>query len=385
MKIVFLSNYINHHQVPLSDELFRYLGEDYKFIATIPIHEWRRKLGYEDYSDKPYVLSSYESASNYNEAIRLINAADVVIVGSSPEEMIKARLQANKITFRYAERYFKKRPWYFPDPRVFMNFYLQHTRYRKKNLFLLAASAYTANDVAHFYAYPNKVYKWGYFPAVDMRDYVDIRPPRESEDTVNIMWCSRFIDWKHPELPVLLAKKLMDAGYQFHIDMYGSGVEFDKTVALTNSLKVTDSVTFCGNKPNAEILEAMCNHDIFLFTSDKGEGWGAVLNESMSKGCAVVASNMIGSAPFLIEDGKNGLLFKSEDIESLFSQTKKLLDNPNLRHQLSQNAVRTMQDMWSPKVAAGRFLDLVQKLLNSQDTQYTDGPCSKAYPYKSKL
>lgn len=382
MKIVFLSNYINHHQVPLSDELFRYLGEDYKFIATVPIYEWRRKLGYEDYSDKPYVLSSYESASNYNEAVRLINAADVVIVGSSPECMIAERLKANKLTFRYSERWFKDRPWYAHGPRGWWNIYRNHFRYRNKKVFMLAASAYTAADVSHFFLYPNKVYKWGYFPAVDKREYAAIRPPRESEDTVNIMWCSRFIDLKHPELPVLLAKKLMDAGYQFHIDMYGSGVEFDKTVALAKSLKVIDNVTFCGNKPNAEIVEAMCNHDIFLFTSDKGEGWGAVLNESMSKGCAVVASNMIGSAPFLIEDGKNGLLFKSEDIESLFDQTKKLFDNPDLRRRLSENAVRTMQDLWSPKVAASRFIDLARRLLNGQDTQYTDGPCSKAYPIR---
>ncbi len=36
--------------------------------------------------------------------------------------------------------------------------------------------------------------------------------------------------------------------------------------------------------------------DVFLFTSDFNEGWGAVLNESMNSGCAVVASHAMVSA-----------------------------------------------------------------------------------------
>ena len=53
--------------------------------------------------------------------------------------------------------------------------------------------------------------------------------------------------------------------------------------------------------PNAKILQEMRKHEIFLFTSDRNEGWGAVSNESMSNGCMLVGSDGIGSIPFLVK------------------------------------------------------------------------------------
>ena len=46
MNIVFLSNYFNHHQKPLSDELFSLLKGNYYFIETMPIEEERVNLGW---------------------------------------------------------------------------------------------------------------------------------------------------------------------------------------------------------------------------------------------------------------------------------------------------------------------------------------------------
>lgn len=33
MKIVFISNFMNHHQLPVAEKLYEMLGDDYKFIA----------------------------------------------------------------------------------------------------------------------------------------------------------------------------------------------------------------------------------------------------------------------------------------------------------------------------------------------------------------
>lgn len=45
MKINFISNYINHHQIPFCDCLYRKLGEDFTFIQTEPMEEERVKMG----------------------------------------------------------------------------------------------------------------------------------------------------------------------------------------------------------------------------------------------------------------------------------------------------------------------------------------------------
>ena len=45
MKVVFISNFINHHQLPFSKEMIKLIGDGYRFIATEPIAQERLDLG----------------------------------------------------------------------------------------------------------------------------------------------------------------------------------------------------------------------------------------------------------------------------------------------------------------------------------------------------
>jgi glycosyltransferase involved in cell wall biosynthesis len=375
MKVVFITNYINHHQIGIADELYKHLGKDYAFIATTEVPQFRIALGYPDYSERPYLLKAYLD-ENKAEAQRLADEADVVIIGAAPDSYIKKRLAHNKLTFRYSERWFKKNYYRLLFPPFWLYYYNRHTKYRNRNLYMLCASAYTSSDVAKVFAYPDKCFKWGYFTHVGKFDFEASFASKQG--TMHILWCARFLVLKHPELPVKLAKRLKDAGYSFVIDMFGSGEEFERTKQLAKELDVEDAVAFRGNVPNAEILEEMRKHDIFLFTSDRNEGWGAVLNEAMSSGCAVVASNEIGSVPFLVKHNENGLIFESENIDSLFANVKYLMDNPQERYRMSKSACETMLNVWSPENAAKRLLQLINGLLNGQTVEFVDGPCSKA-------
>lgn len=381
MKITFLTNLVNHHQIPLADEFYKIIGEDYTYVAFESLPDWLKKGGYSEI-ERPYILRVYQDESFVQKVKYLIDISDVVIFGSVPDEYVIDRIKASKLTFRYSERWFKSRPWFLSGPRAWKFFFMNHIRFKNKPLYMLAASAYTANDVYAIGAYKDKVYKWGYFTAIPEKNEVEsLNSDFPTTDiTPSIMWCSRFLDWKHPELPVHLAARLKNDGYVFYIDMYGSGEELETTKSLARKLNVEDVVRFCGNLPNKEILQEMRKHSIFLFTSDKGEGWGAVLNESMSNGCAVVASNRIGAVPFLIKDGENGLIFKSENIDSLYSKMKPLLDNKLLCKRLAYNAYETMSKEWSPVQAAIRFLKLCEAIKAGKDTPFAEGPCSKAYP-----
>lgn len=383
MKIAFFTNFINHHQVHVADELYNSEGVDYTFVATEPLPKTFKKTGYPDYSTRPYLLKAYESESKKNEAKQLANEADVVIIGSAPDEFVIKRIKGGKLTFRYSERWFKNRAWFQSGPRAWLHFYKNHIRFKNKPLYMLAASAYTANDVYAIGAYKNKVFKWGYFTKVDADFKVEaLESGASTLESTPLMWCARFLKWKHPELPVQLAKRLKDEGYKFTIDMYGSGEEFDSIQKMVTDLHVGDVVKLRGNLPNDQILQQMKLHEIFLFTSDRNEGWGAVLNEAMSNGCAVVSSNRIGATPFLVKDGENGLIFESENINSLYSQVQRILDNPDLKAKLSHNAVYTMQQVWSPYNAAKQLLKLIHALQNSDEADIPlDGPCSRAFPF----
>lgn len=375
MKVVFITNYINHHQIGIADELYKHLGNDYVFIATTEIPQFRVALGYPDYSDRPYLLKAYLD-ENKAEAQRLADESDVVIIGAAPDLYIKKRLAHNKLTFRYSERWFKKNYNRLLFPPFWLYYYNRHTRYRNSNLYMLCASAYTSSDAAKVFAYPNKCFKWGYFTCVEKFDFEASFASKQG--TMHILWCARFLVLKHPELPVKLAKRLKDSGYSFVIDMFGSGEELERTKQLAKELNVEDVVTFKGNVPNSQIIEEMRKHDIFLFTSDRNEGWGAVLNEAMSNGCVVVASNEIGSVPFLVKHGENGLIFQSKNEDLLFENVKHLIDNPQDRYRLSKNAYETMLNLWSPENASQRLIQLMEGLLKGEVVEFEDGPCSKA-------
>jgi len=197
------------------------------------------------------------------------------------------------------------------------------------------------------------------------------------------MWCSRFIEWKHPEMCIDLAKRLKKEGADFELNMYGNGPLLELYQQSVHQECLSDCVHILGNRNNEEILVAMQQHNIFLFTSDQNEGWGAVANEAMSNGCAFVGSDKIGAVPFLVKDKVNGRIFKSKSLESLVDVIKDLVYDRSLCEQYARSAYQSMRDVWSPKSAADRFVKLAEALQNGEETPFSEGPCSKAVPLKS--
>lgn len=378
MTLVFLTNFINHHQVHVADEFYKVLGDGYKFIATEPIPETFIQNGYPIY-ERDYLVKAYEDKTMLDYAYKLAEDADVAIIGSAPESFVRKRLEANKLTFHYSERWFKSGYKSLLSPRFWKFVYNNHLKYRNSRSFMLCASAYTAKDVNLVGAYKDKCFKWGYFTKVEMLDTNQLVEKLKLNDNyIHIMWCARFLKFKHPELPVKLAARLKSKGYKFVIDMFGSGEELDATKNLAKKMNVEDVVSFYGNKYNDEILAEMRRHDIFLFTSDRNEGWGAVLNEAMSNGCTVVGSDEIGSVPFLIEDGVNGCIFKSRNLDSLQKKVVFLIENPNIRLNMAKNAYHTMSSIWSPANAARQFIRLVDSLIAGDENNISNiGPGSK--------
>ena len=94
MKITFVSNYINHHQIPMSEYLYEQLGDGYRFVQTEPMEEERRAMGWgEGTGGRPWVICSYEQP---DEVRQLIDESDVVIFGGcEQEELIHRRNWGN--------------------------------------------------------------------------------------------------------------------------------------------------------------------------------------------------------------------------------------------------------------------------------------------------
>lgn len=376
MTLLFLTNFINHHQVPLADEMYRLWGDNYKMVTFEPLPPEFVKKGFADYSWKPYLVEAFKS--NKDALYDLISNADVVIHGAAPQEFLDYRMSFNKLTFRYEERLFKKIDRRFIQYRFWLNLYRNHTRYRNKPLYMLAASAYNRLDTGIIFSYPRKCYKWGYFINADKQLDINALLNRKRDKKISILWCGTLAQVKRPDLVIGLAKRLKKNGIDFVINMIGSGGWENKVRTWIDDANVSDCVNLLGNMSNSAVLEKMREHHIFIFTSDRGEGWGVVLNEAMANGCAVVVSNAIGAAPFLIKDNENGLLFQSGNESQLYAKVYEFISDVRLREECVRKAYETILHDWSPATAANNFMKLVTSLMNHSPMPNISGPCSKA-------
>ncbi len=309
MTIVFVSNYYNHHQQPLSEMLYKLTDGNYYFIATSSIDEERLSLGWKN-SWEPFVLCEYLNDNMHQKCQELIDSADVVIYGSAPEELFKRRLSEGKLTFKYSERVYKAPCKWYTLPARTVKYYWKWGRF--KNLYLLCASAYAAEDYAKTRSFIGKCYKWGYFPPVYQYDLPELFAKKNMKSKISLLWVGRFIDWKHPEIPIHIADDLKNCGLNFEINMIGSGELSGQIECLVEEHGLQECVYILGSMSPEEVRIYMEAADIFLMTSDRKEGWGAVLNEAMNSGCAVIANKLIGSVPYLIEHEKNGFIYDSE-------------------------------------------------------------------------
>ena len=303
MKVTFYSNFLTHHQVPFCLEMQKKLGDDFKFVSTVKIFQWRLDLGFKDL-DKEYdfVVRAYENEEEKKKAEQLAIESDIVIIGSTTDELIEERLKQDKTTFRYRGRIFIFPDGFFKtifDKDKMKLFYNRHIKYRKnKNLYLLAANAYGPSDFNSFGLYKNKIY----FLETNQYDIDKLIDKKETNEKKEIIWVARFINWKHPEIVLKLAKNLKKQGYDFNIKMLGTGVLEEKIKKKIIEQNLSDVIEVVGQVPSDKVKDYMENANIFIGTSGSQEGWGAVINESMNAGCAIVASQKMGSVPFLIGD-----------------------------------------------------------------------------------
>lgn len=390
MKIVFVTNMMNHHQKPVADYLYSQFGSDYVFVTTMPIPQKFLDVGYKNNDDISYILPYYIE-KNKEKVERLVLDADVVIMGGvHVEKLINLRVKTGKLLLFYAERWHKRRRSYLALPIRYLNGYIYHrfTRFNHLNTYLLCASSFVPNDCRWAFAFKNKTYKWGYFPPFKELNISEVLEEKGKHKTVEILFVARSLKWKHPELAIQAVQNLWSCGYNVRLTMLGGC--FDRNVQSKHIFeyckqqeKVTpDCLRVLGAIDNTKVREIMLKSDIFVFTSDRNEGWGASLNEAMSSGCACVVSDAIGASHYLINDGINGLLFKSKNVSSLIMQLKKLLDK-KYREEISFNAYQTMLNEWQPKIAAKRLVELLRNLLDGRDSAYKSGPCSKAFPIKN--
>ena len=62
----------------------------------------------------------------------------------------------------------------------------------------------------------------------------------------------------------------------------------------------------------------------------------------------------------------------------MYQSVKKLINNKALRNDMSYKGYKVIQELWNSKVAAQRFLNLSNSIINGEViVDYKEGPCSR--------
>ena len=153
---------------------------------------------------------------------------------------------------------------------------------------------------------------------------------------IKLLWVRSFSKIYNPSLAVYVLKSLQDNGYPAELCMVGPDSDGSlKTVKqLAKQLKV--SVRFTGklDKPVWRTLAKQYN--IFINTTNFDNTPVSVI-EAMALGLPVVSTN-VGGMPYLIEDGKEGLLVNPDDVEAMTRAIIELYLNQDLVDALTSNA-----------------------------------------------
>jgi glycosyltransferase involved in cell wall biosynthesis len=378
--LVLISNYYNHHQKAFCDEMYSHLGEGFMFVETEPIEQFRAKMGWGKEEIPSYVLKTHLNEENDRRAYELADNADVVIMGTAPEKYVSHRLDMDRLTFRLSERALKEGRWKIFIPYLAKKFYVNHISRRKnKALYCLCNGAFVASDFDFLMgSYKDRCYKFGYFPYPEALEWEELAALKWQEGRTKILWCGRFLKLKRVDLLIKAAAMVRDRGYDFELEIVGNGEEEKHIRDMVSSYGLDELTVFPGYLSPEETRKEMEKADIYVCTSNKLEGWGAVIYEGLSAGCATIATSLAGATPFLIEDGVTGYVYRSGDAKSLADRLELCLGDRETAKEMGHRAYEQMRNSWNPAEAARRVLDVSEHLLKGEEFFYEEGPLSKA-------
>jgi len=143
------------------------------------------------------------------------------------------------------------------------------------------------------------------------------------EENIVILFAGKLEEKKDPLLLLKAFSQLNNPAV--HLLFVGNGVLQQQLKTAARGKANIHFIDF-QNQQYMPVVYQAC--DLFCLPS-KGpaETWGLAVNEAMACGKAILVSDKVGCAVDLVNPGKNGNIFKSEDVDDLFQSLVKLTES----------------------------------------------------------
>lgn len=164
-----------------------------------------------------------------------------------------------------------------------------------------------------------------------------------------ILWVRAFQEIYNPVLAIKVLNSLLKKYSSAKLCMVGAAKDytFDETKNLVKEFNLDRSVEITGILSKEAWIELSKQYDIFINTTTVDNMPISVI-EAMALGLPVVSTD-VGGIPYLIENGKSGILVESNNVEAMVKALQELLANSGYAKSLSLNARKMVEGFdWEP-------------------------------------
>jgi glycosyltransferase involved in cell wall biosynthesis len=188
-------------------------------------------------------------------------------------------------------------------------------------------------------------------------------------NTIRVGLVATFARWKGHDIFLKAVARVIRACPNLNVRFYivggaiyqtkGSQFSEQELRELAAGLQIEDNVEFIGFQPNiADVYNWL---DIVVHASTQPEPFGLAIVEAMACGKPVIVSQAGGAAE-LFTHNYDAVGVQSGDPEVLASAIKYLIDNPQQRQRLSENARRTVLKRFSHDCLGEQILAVYRRV-----------------------
>ena len=204
------------------------------------------------------------------------------------------------------------------------------------------------------------------FPGVPVHDipyHCDLSAfraaPRQSdsEGTITFFFCGQMIARKGLDL-LLTAFAQMPS--HCRLLLVGREAELPSMLATLNPA-VRARVEYAGFQAPEALPAYFARADAFVLPS-RYDGWGVVVNQALGAGLAIVVTDEVGAGYDLVTPGKNGLVCRADDADSLRDAMRELISDKDRLRTWGETS-RATSVAWDPASGAQKWISTLQQVV----------------------
>jgi glycosyltransferase involved in cell wall biosynthesis len=199
-------------------------------------------------------------------------------------------------------------------------------------------------------------------PGLDRENFKLLSEPGESFESKKILCVANYLPRKGLIYLVEAFSQIKKQNFTLHFigNPKNKPNYYKRLITTVKKLNITDYIFFHDASDKENIKRLYSAADIFVLPSLK-ETFGIVFLEAMHYGLPIITTN-VSAMPELITDGVNGFLVPPANSKKLAEAISKLIENPELRKQMSESGYQRIKNAYYWEQTGYKFLSIVQSM-----------------------